>query len=300
MSLRPSLSLQRAAIALAALVTAGRAGAQSVTLDVNQKQAVLLAKNDCNLTLNANWSINAAGATACDALTIWATTATSCANAPVAGDLEIGIVPQASWVTQATGSFQFKVSDLPLFTSAATCPQDMKNDVMRVCAFTKYSPLGGNCVEAKASQPPTLTYDTTPPEPPVITSVVPQDSALQINFTAKSDVSTVAVAYQSAIGPYTEGPEGPAASGSIRLEGLTNGITYAVLLRAKDAAENESTASNVLNGTPVLSFGFFASYKNSHGDTEGGCAAAPASACPLLALGWLARRRRQARGGVRG
>lgn len=299
MSLKLPLSLQRAALTLAALVAAGRAGAQSVTLDVNSKAAVLAGENDCTIALTINWSIAVTGAAACDPLTIWVTKATACASAPLAEDFTVGTVSAATWVSQSTGNFSMRVSDLPVFTSATTCPQADQDEIMRVCAFTRYQNISGTCVEAKAAQSPTITYDSTPPEPPVITSVVAQDGALQINFTAKSDVSTVAVAYESAIGPYTVAPYGPAASGSIQLSGLTNGVTYAVLLLAKDAAGNQSTNSNAMSGTPVPSFGFFSTYHNDGGDTAGGCAAAPAGACPLLALGWVARRRRQARGGVR-
>jgi hypothetical protein len=153
-------------------------------------------------------------------------------------------------------------------------------------------------VDVKASAPPTITYDSKPPAAPTITSVVAQDSALVINFTVGTDASTVEVEYASAVGPYNRRPTGPASSGSIRLDGLTNGVNYAVLLTAFDAAGNQSDASNASSGIPVASFGFFATYQKDGGDTAGGCAAVPAGACPLLALGWLARRRRQARGGV--
>jgi MYXO-CTERM domain-containing protein len=82
------------------------------------------------------------------------------------------------------------------------------------------------------------------------------------------------------------------------VEGLTNDVEYAVTLFAQDAAGNQSPNSNILHGTPVQSFGFFAKYEDSGGHTTG-CAAAPAGALPLLGLGWLSRRRRRSHGGRR-
>lgn len=295
MSLRPPISLLRAALPLAALVTAAVAGAQTITLNVNNNTSVSVGKNDCNATLTFNWTVAATGSSACtdhQDLVVWVTKTSSCGTDPAAGDATVGTVPQSTWSSTGTGSLTLAVSALPVF-AGTTCPvSDIQQD-MKVCAYAKYLPLGAfTCLEAKPSTSPTITYDSQAPAAPVINSVVPQDGALVINFTASTDSSLVTVAYEDAVGPYTNGPSGPAASGSIRLDGLTNGTTYAVLIYAEDAAGNQSPASNVVVGTPVQSYGFFESYQQAGGRT-GGCAAAPAGALPLLALAWMSRRRRR-------
>lgn len=302
MSLRPPIPSLRAALSLAALVTATGAGAQqTLTLTVNSGTAVSVGKNDCNATLTVNWTIAATGSSPCtdhQDLVIWVTKNSSCGTDPAAGDTTVGTVTQSTWASTGSGSFSLDVSQLPVF-AGTTCPvNDLQQD-MKVCAYAKYLPLGAfTCLEAKPSTVPTITYDSQAPAAPVITSIVPQDGALVINFTASTDSSLVTVAYEDAVGPYTNGPSGPASSGSIRLEGLINGTTYAVLIYAEDAAGNQSAASNVVLGTPVQSYGFFESYQQAGGQT-GGCAAAPAGALPLLALAWMSRRRRASPGGKR-
>ncbi|HYV45558.1 MAG TPA: MXAN_2561 family MXYO-CTERM-anchored protein [Myxococcaceae bacterium] len=285
-----------------ALLAATGAGAQTtLTLTVNDGTSVLLAKNDCARTLAVNWTFAAGGAGPCtdhQDLVIWATKNTTCGNDPATGDFQVGTVPQSTWATTGSGSFTLRVVDLPVF-AGATCPVNNTEVPMKLCAYVKYLPLGAvTCLEGKPATAPTITYDSAPPAAPTLDSLVPLDGALQVNFTAGNDASSMMVAYQSTIGPYTTKSAGPASAGSFKLDGLTNGVTYAVLVYALDEAGNQSDDSNIINGTPVPSFGFFSNYQKSGGDTQG-CAAAPAGALPLLGLGWLSRRRRRSPGGRR-
>jgi len=285
-----------------ALVTATGAGAQTtMTLTVNQAASVLLAKGDCARTLTVDWTFSAGGAGPCSDhqdLVIWATKNTTCGTDPASGDTPVGTVTQSTWATTGSGTFTLRASDLPVF-AGATCPIDGIEPVMRICAYVKYLPLGAiTCLEGKPATAPTVTYDSSPPPAPSLDSLVPQDGALLVNYTASSDASSIVVAYQSVVGPYDTKDAGPASAGSFRLDGLTNGVTYSVLVYALDQAGNQSPDSNILHETPVQSFGFFSTYQKYGGDTQG-CAAAPAGALPVLGLAWLSRRRRRPLGGGR-
>jgi hypothetical protein len=304
-AMRPLISLMRAAIPLAALLVAAGAGAQatSITLDVNTKTTQLLKKTDCNLPLTINWTLPATGSSACTSdhadLVIWVTKATSCGTDPAAGDFTVGTVPQATWSSTGTGNFPLKVTDLPVF-AGATCPLADQEVDMKVCAYAKYLPLGAfTCVEARPATVPTITYDSKPPERPTIDSVVPQDSALLVYFTAATGSASVTARYGPTVDSLIDTQPVDASAGSLRIGGLTNDTTYGVFVYALDDAGNRSIDSEPGHGTPVKSYGFFDDYTSAGGATEG-CAAAPAGALPLLGLGWLSRRRRRpSRGGAR-
>ena len=74
-----------------------------------------------------------------------------------------------------------------------------------------------------------------------------------------------------------------------RITGLTNDLTYSVYLTAEDGAENVSDASNVQQGTPIDTYGFWDSYRRSGGASQGGCASTGLEVCGLLALAALPR-----------
>ena len=295
MSLRTLPSLPRAAIPVLALLASAPAAAQtSITLNISGESAVTVNKDDCAANLTVNWTVATGGAAGCSNLVAWVTKTATCGTAPTTEDLTLGSVASTTWPVQGTGSFPLAVSDLPVFNGTA-CPVLNVEETMRVCAYATYASFSGcsQTLEAKAGSPPTITYDTKAPAAPTITDVVPQDGALQIYFTAPSDAASVIPLYSNdPTGLYDYGPTVAASNGSVRVEGLTNGVTYAVLLQAEDAAGNRSAASAPSSGTPVASSGFYAKYRQA-GGMEQGCAAAPAGACPLLALGWLARRRRR-------
>lgn len=61
---------------------------------------------------------------------------------------------------------------------------------------------------------------------------------------------------------------------SLTIEGLRNGVTYEVAVRAIDENGNESAPSALLQGTPLRTVGFWDLYKEAGGEEEGGCNAA--------------------------
>ena len=84
--------------------------------------------------------------------------------------------------------------------------------------------------------------------------------------------------------------------GSYTLEGLRNGTTYQVAVRAVDDAGNVSATSNVLEATPQRVFDFWETYKNAGGAEDGGCSsAAGPAALGLLLSGLFVFRRRNGR-----
>src|SRR5689334_14329076 len=211
MSLRPPLSLLRAAFPLLSLVaatSATRAGAQTtLAIDVNTKTSVSANKGDCNSSITVNWTLTSGGATPCNGsngdLTVWITKSTTCSNAPATGDVTLGTVAGTTWLSQGTGNFTVPVKTLPVFpTSGAVCPPDPPvEQTMRVCGFTQTTVAGATCTDLKASQPPTILYDSKPPDPPEITSVQPQDGALLITFNVSgTDTAAVAAVYYDASG----------------------------------------------------------------------------------------------------
>jgi len=83
---------------------------------------------------------------------------------------------------------------------------------------------------------------------------------------------------------------------SYTLEGLRNGTTYQVAVRAVDDAGNVSATSNVLEATPQRVFDFWETYKNAGGAEDGGCSsAAGPAALGLLLSGLFVFRRRNGR-----
>src|SRR5262245_32391641 len=189
MSPRPPLSLWRAVLPLLALgvaTAATRAGAQSITLDLGGKAAVSVSPKDCTGTLTADWTLAAPGVTPCQDLLIWVTGDATCGTAPSNADLTVGSVTGTTWVSQGMGNISFNITGLPVFAGAA-CPVPDLEKEMRVCAFTKYTTIpGGQCVEVKAAQSPTIFYDSKAPPKPTIIEVLPQDSALVVNYSLTS------------------------------------------------------------------------------------------------------------------
>lgn len=290
-------SLALTLLPLLALAVPRLAAAQSITLNISGQSAVSVNSDDCAVQLTVNWTATATGVTPCSELTVWVTSQSTCANAPPAtGDQLLGTVAQNTWVTQGTGTFNLPVSGLPVF-GTSTCPVANVEQTMRVCAHAKYNnSITGTCgsgdADLKPSSPPTIFYDTKAPVVPGISSVGGLDGALQVAFTTTSDASQVIVYFRpdGTTTDFVEGARGPVSSGIIRQGGLTNGVRYEVRIKVEDAAGNLSNPSGSAFATPQRSFGFFTTYQDAGGQ-EVGCAAAPAGALPLLALGWLVARR---------
>lgn len=145
----------------------------------------------------------------------------------------------------------------------------------------------------------TITLDTQLPPAPTLGGVAPGDSALIVSYTPGTPTTSAPAAnhhYQA----QATGPDGVAhlsttttSTGGTRIDGLSNGVAYDVVVFAYSKAGNQSAASNVMSGTPEPVADFWQTYKGAGGREQGGCGAGPAGAlAPLLALLALALRRR--------
>jgi hypothetical protein len=291
-----------------ALWGAGAVAQGLLTVQVGGRDALLAGPDDCGASSQVTWTTTITSGLACQDLVLWVTTSTSCGTAPGAGDLVVGTVSSASWISQRTGNFSLLVSALPVFSAsdAGGCPLSGVDQKHLICGYSKYSALS-DCsgtfsqpIEVKATTPPTVTFDSRPPNPPSLGTVSPLDQALLVTFTAPSDAVTAGLEYRVEGEPgFTQGPEGSASEGALRLTGLENGTRYEVRVWVEDAVGNRSPASPLGAGTPVQSFGFFRTYQDAGGAETGGCSHAGAAAPLLLALLslWPLARRRSARAG---
>jgi hypothetical protein len=147
-----------------------------------------------------------------------------------------------------------------------------------------------------------IGVDLQKPPPPVLQSVSPGDGALNVSWTAGAGgidggtgtaASYKIVATDPAGNAHTSDPISDPKGG--RITGLTNNVTYTVVVLARSQGNNQSDASNSLTGTPVDVLDFWRSYKQDGGREQGGCATGAASLVALLALAPLALRVRRRR-----
>jgi MYXO-CTERM domain-containing protein len=85
----------------------------------------------------------------------------------------------------------------------------------------------------------------------------------------------------------------------VRIEGLQNGIPYAVSIVAIDKLGNPSIVSEALLAQPVPTRDFYSGYRAAGGDSEGGCSVggrgSAGAALGLAGLALLLVRRRKER-----
>jgi hypothetical protein len=98
------------------------------------------------------------------------------------------------------------------------------------------------------SSPSSPLTPTGPPVAPTITSVTPSDGSLSVAFGSASS-SLPVLDYQYSLDGGTTWVSGGVTSSPLTINGLTNGTTYSVLLRAVSAAGN-GPASVSASGTP--------------------------------------------------
>jgi uncharacterized protein (TIGR03382 family) len=80
----------------------------------------------------------------------------------------------------------------------------------------------------------------------------------------------------------------------VRLGGLQNGLTYAVMVTSYTADYNPGDPSNIATGAPQLTTDFWTTYKNDGGQETGGCSSGLAGPAALVVLaGALALVRRR-------
>jgi hypothetical protein len=265
--------------------------------------------------LTATWTAALTGSP-CSVMQLWVTSLPDCAGSQAAGDLVLSPVQQGLIQTQKTGMVTFTVADMVNAASGGdggsfACGATGQEKTFAVCAgvdmsFTSFCMTGSTtrvqtAVNATPQTAATITYDTLPPGTPTITSDPAEglDSSLGLSFmpgspTATSDVFNFQTSTDDG-GTWMTVKTGVSSTvGTTTIDGLTNNVVYQVRMFAVDAAGNQSPFSNVVDGMPVATSGFWGAYRSAGGGAQG-CSAAPgafgAGLGLLLALRWLRRRR---------
>ena len=137
------------------------------------------------------------------------------------------------------------------------------------------------------------------PPPPVITRVGPANAALDVyvvqgtvTSTEKASGSGITFVTSASATGQTTVTSGRENGPQIRLNGLTNNVTYTVVAYAYSSGGNESAVSASATGTPLPFEDFWSQYQNAGGQEQGGCGGG-AGALSLLSLLPLALRRRR-------
>ncbi len=207
-------------------------------------------------------------------MNLWATAGT-CGSGPDAGDPSFTAVPYTAWFGTRSGTFDVPLSTLPIFSSAdggVSCGQTGVTLPAYVCAGISY-PVGATSQTIQANYK--ITYDTQPPAVPSSISCSAEDSALSCSYTSNSDTVKVLATARSggADVASTESTPNSSGSGSFRIKGLTNGVTYSVGIKGYDAAGNVSDELVSDPSTPVQTEGFFGILRDAGSTEEGnGCA----------------------------
>lgn len=286
------------ALLLASLLSTPVAWGQAISLKYTTGDATTYRFNAsaCNAQVSVTWTSTIVLGL-CSELKLWATEL-ECGDAPGVTDVRFTSVSQSALAAR-TGDFQVNVIDLPGFKytdAGVTCGSEGVEKAHKICGSVSVGggTTTGACTIQQASSL-TMTYDTRAPVAPVITSIVEQDSALLVKFTATADTTVVHVdAKKLGDATFTERGQLAVSTGtSIRITGLVNGTTYDVQTRAEDAALNISAPSEAFPATPRRTKGFWATYREAGGSETGGCSAV--HGLPLLLAGglWLLRRKKR-------
>ncbi len=163
-----------------------------------------------------------------------------------------------------------------------------------------YTPSSGAAVTAAVTG--NIKVDLARPPPPVASNPTPGDSALNVSWAAGSGNSTTGTAGTSSsydvvvtsqANPADTRTKSVTGTTSTRVDGLTNGVAYDVVIYAFSPGGNQSDASNTVTGTPVEVLDFWRLYRADGGRETGGCATGAGGLAALLALVPLALRRRR-------
>ncbi|WP_253817140.1 MXAN_2561 family MXYO-CTERM-anchored protein [Myxococcus xanthus] len=292
------------------LLFASTALGQTVTFsdtgNVIQNDEIVVSPQSCTADRTVTWT--RAGAF-CDTLFLWLSNDTSCTREPAAADLPLQDIPLSD-TTTLKGTLTFSAARA-LARSGATCESQTTTKSFRLCASTKrrISDFNTSCQDSLSSiGSPTIdfTYDPEPPSTPEAPSVSGLDGALSATVKAPSDATRMVVEALELV----QGEDGSVGTGKVvasreqviantvfRLEGLENGVEYAVRAIAIDGAANRSEPSPIATGTPIASDGFYGGYLGAGGAETGGCAAAGGGItgyAMLASLGvWLSSRRKR-------
>ena len=258
---------------------------------------LVIGASSCGTSRVVYWVWNQIGTQACNNMRIWATE-NSCGNEPASGDKEYDSISVALFrQIGSSGSFTIHVDDLPGFAKSGTttpCGGAMTlTKEHKICASAPTAlqcGLQNNTFTAASAL--RIIYDAQPPNVPIISDVLSQDKALKVDFSTSSDTThIIPFVRPQGTTDYARRPTISLGTGrQIVVDGLLNGTTYDVVLRAVDGANNESADSEPGSGTPRRTVGFWGTYREAGGTDTGGCSTGLGLA-PLFALGWFFRRR---------
>jgi hypothetical protein len=214
--------------------------------------------------------------------------------------LKTGIVPGS--LTESTHTYPDDGSTVFLsnYVSAAgfAIGQCTTGETIYVCVNL----MNGSTSVGTASG--TITIEVTPPSIPVLNNPGKGNGKLYLSWKDGTDSTVVVDTYNIlAVAPGTSTDTGSDSAPhsatkvtghSLTLDGLTNGVTYDVSMTSVSAGGNESRPSNVVQGRPEFTSGFWENYVNAGGVEEGGCAGGAGgllSLAVLVGLGRAVRRR---------
>jgi len=246
--------------------------------------------SDCSTTLTLVWTVTGAlGGVTNGNMKLWATSASSCADAPTSDDLSFDDVTPSTYLLTTTGTFTVTPSSFPGFATTACGGADL-SVTTRICgAYTYLASTYSSTTSVAQASPLALVYDTKPPSAPSITAVSAYDGTARITFSANSDVTSISAQVR---GPddadFTTRATVDSSVTLIKVTGLTNGVEYQLRLFGADAAGNESEPSEAISATSKQTSGFYGVYLDAGGTDAGGCSAA-GGLIPLLVVLLLRR-----------
>ena len=279
------------------LVLPVAAGAQALTLNFTESSTATertVGPASCGGVISLTYTA-VTGLNLCQRLEVWASTA-ACederGDAPLLASVSTTDLMLAGGTT--TDEIEVAIASLPLY-GESTCADFSGEGEAHLCA-TFGSRVGiytSECTLFSASTEPVVIFDAQPPPVPVISAVVPLDSALRVTVEG-SDYARLLVDISLAGSGEWIRASGAVTSGSgVTIPQLANEVLYDVRVAAEDAALNVSEPSAVAQGMPIATQGFWGDYKDSGGG-QAGCSTVGGGLAPaaLLALGLLRRRRR--------
>jgi hypothetical protein len=267
----------------------------------NNLSTYTFGADTCNGMITATWTSTLRGVP-CNDMQVWITNG-ECGDAPVTtggNDQVLTSVPSTVVLGIHTGTITVDLATTPTgnlpfpaqYDGGVDCGAANAEVDFKLCAAM---PLQSSltCIVNHAT-PLDIVYDTQPPTPPSIDTLVVKDAALTATVSYSSDTEFVYL--QAKGGTDTDFTHNTqiitldTSTGTI--QGLQNGNTYDVRAYAVDAAGNQSGYSDTVSATPLHSTGFWEAYRRAGGEAQG-CAAAGAAPVLFGALFFLLRRRKR-------
>jgi hypothetical protein len=216
-----------------------------------------------------------------DQYRVYVSTNSTCGTTP----LTVGKIGSDFAAATPTQSFTGGLTRSEFITaSGASCSAGGAGSTLWVCV----QHVRGTVVQAGMSGSATLVV--SPPPVPISVSVAPGDTALYVSWADGADNGVAAASYEvtavastpaNAADTHIQNFTGKTGN---RVTGLTNGVTYAVTVRALSAGSNRSAWTTEVLGTPAPVADFWDAYTEAKGREQGGCGGGPAGLVSLLGV----------------